>query len=243
MRKNNQDLTIIRFVVFDYFLGIKEGWKRLSGAEVLVWFWDYFWIGILWAPKIYDEAGEAYRPANIWGGAAILVMFLGFLISRMYPGKLEKTLHLCPLTEVEKKQYVKTGYQVRIALPMILYVITGTVGQILGIVSLSSVIWIGIWIFLYLGCANIYCLPEGEKDTFGQRYPIEGLELFLLVTQILALGEIAGMSFFILENSCMIQKRIYIGIITFFQIVLYIIMRKKFYSRTMERAVCYENNN
>lgn len=235
---------MIRFVLLDYLGGIKEGWKRLWGAEPVVIFWDHIFIGILSVSNFYDEAAGSFPLSLVCGyGVTILIMLFGYLISRMYPGKLEKTLFLCPLTQEEKKQYVETGYRLRIALPMILYIQAGILWQIFGIIPLISVAEIGIWLFFYLGCANIYCLPEQGKDIFGQGYPVKGLEIFQAINQILGIGKIMGMYRLISEDYNVWNSRIYGGIFILLQILLYIIMRKKLYPRIMERAVCYENND
>lgn len=233
---------MIRFVLLDYLGGIKEGWKRLWKAEPVVIIWDYIFIGILWASDFYEEM--FLRPAVLCGYSIIIFIILfGYLISRMYPGKLEKTLYLCPLTQEEKKQYVETGYRLRIALPMFLYVLAGILWQIFGIIPLISAAEIGIWLFFYLGCANIYCLPEQGKDIFGQGYPVKGLEIFQAINQILGIGKIMGIYRLISEDYNVWNSRIYGGIFILLQILLYIIMRKKLYPRIMERAVCYENND
>lgn len=238
MRKNNQNLTMMRFVLLDYIGDIKGGLKRIQGGEAFVPSLSFVLMNLAWSPEFYGEGGKSFRLSFIWGDVVVvLIMLFGFLISRMYPGKLEKALLLCPLTEGEKRQYVKMGYGLKIAFPMLLYVLAGVFWQIFGTVSLFSTVVIGIWVLFYLGCVNMYCPPEQRK------YPVKGLALFLCAAQILALGEIAGASYFVLGDSWKIKNMIYGGIITLLQIILYIIMRKKIYPIVMGRALCYENNN
>lgn len=236
---------MLKTVALDYIGDIKGGWKRVQGAEVFVAFFCYVWISIAWAPDFYGEGVKPFSPGLIFGsGVVTFIMLLGFLISRMYPGKLEKTLLLCPLTQEEKRRYIETGYWLRIALPMFFYLLAGLFWQIFGTVSLFSTVVIGVWMFFYLGCTNIYCLPEQGKNPYDRTYPVKGLEIFLSLVQILALGEIAGISFFTpLAGGLEIKSGIYGGTVTFLQILLYIVMRKKFYPTIMERALCYEDHH
>lgn len=244
MRENNQDLTMMRLVLLDYIGGIKEGWKRLWGAETVAIFWDHIFIGILGASDFYNKAAGSFPPSLVWGyGVIIFIMFFGCLISRMYPGQLEKTLFFCPLTQAEKKQYVETGYRLRIALPMMLYILAGIFWRIFGIIPLVPVMGIGIWMFFYLACANIYCVPEQGKDIFDHRYPLKGIEICQAVNLILGIGEIIGLSRLISKDFEVMRGRIYQVVILLFQIVLYICMRKKLYPRIMERALWYEDND
>ncbi|MCM1256863.1 MAG: hypothetical protein NC307_03320 [Roseburia sp.] len=244
MRKNNQDLTMIRLVILDYIGGIKEGWKKSQVAETFSFLGIYIWVTLLpGGDAFYDETAQSYRLA-LWGyGVVVLLIFLGFLISRMYPGQLEKTLHLCPLTETEKKQYVETGYRVRIALPMFLYVLAGVFWQIFGIIPLFCSVATGIWYFLYLACVNIYCLPETTGRDTEPKYPIKWLGAFQAATQILGIGAIVILSDLMVEYSGDIPDKVFCLIPAFLQNLLYVIMREKIYPSIMERAVCYENNN
>lgn len=246
MRKNNQDLTITRLVVMDYIGGIKEGWKRSWVAGAVSFLEIYIWIGIIWPTDhfFYDETTQSYSPVLMLGyGVMVFLMFLGFLISRMYPGQLEMTLHLCPLTETEKRQYVETGYRVRIALPMLLYILAGIFWQIFGIIPLFCSVATGIWFFLYLACVNIYCLPETAGRGTESQYPIKWLGAFQVATQILSIGEIGVLSHLMVEYSGDIPDKVFCLIPAFIQNLLYVIMREKIYPSIMERAVCYENNH
>ena len=44
MRNNNKNLTILHLVILDYAGEIKEGWKRVKGADIVLWFWDFLFI-------------------------------------------------------------------------------------------------------------------------------------------------------------------------------------------------------
>lgn len=245
MRKNNQDLTITRLVILDYIGGIKEGWKKSQMAGAFSYLGIYIWMSAIWSEDVsfYDETAQSYSPV-LWGyWVVVLLIFLGFLISRMYPGQLEKTLHLCPLTETEKKQYVETGYRVRIALPMLLYILAGIFWQIFGIIPLFCNVATGIWFFLYLACVNIYCLPENAGSGTAFQYPIKWLGAFQVATQILSMGEVVVLSHLMAEYSGDMPDKVFCLIHAFIQNLLYVIMREKIYPSIMERAVCYENNH
>ena len=86
MRNNNKNLTILHLVILDYAGEIKEGWKRVKGADIVLWFWDFLFIGIMWAPWFMDFAWEYFLQAELFVyGYTIGVLSLGFFISRMYP--------------------------------------------------------------------------------------------------------------------------------------------------------------
>ncbi|MCI8876715.1 MAG: hypothetical protein HFI77_11990 [Lachnospiraceae bacterium] len=242
MRNNNKKLTILHLVILDYAGEIKEGWKRVKGADIVLWFWDFLFIGIMWAPWFMDFAWEYFLQAELFVyGYTIGVLSLGFFISRMYPEKLEKTLLLCPLTQAEKIQYVKTGYRLKVGVPMLFYVLAGTVWLFLQVISPFFIIEIGLWMFFYFRCINIYCMPETGRDDSIRRYPVKGMEIFQIAVQLLEVGQIMGMALYF-EGSRWVPIYIYEGTITLLQVLLYIIMKKNLYPIIMERALCYEDN-
>lgn len=224
-----EKIDILFLVIKDYKSSIKEAVKRLKGTDISCY------CGMV----IFACMGENldYNSAVV-----IFLMFFGAVISRMYPCRLEKTLLLCPLTREEKMQYVKTGYLLKVFMPLFIYILSGIAWMILKAASPFYVLIVGIWMFFFLNCANIYSSPEPGGAFFNEKSGAFEYEAWHIANAFLGVGEMAGV-FYLPETAYMdLSDYCFVIFVTVLHGLLAFRMRKRFYLRLMEGAVQYENN-
>jgi len=226
---------ILFTVVKDYRSSVKEAVKRLKGSDIFCYGWMI----------IFACTGEKLEFGLNDGVyiTVIILMFFGALISRMYPCRLEKTLLLCPLTREEKMQYVKTGYLLKVFLPLLIYILAGIAWMILKAASPFYLLIVGIWMFFFLSCANIYSAPEPGGAFFHEKSGAFEYEAWHVANALLGVAEMFGV-FYLPEAAYMdVSDYCFVILVTALHGLLAFGMRKRFYLRLMEGAVQYENND
>lgn len=178
--------------------------------------------------------------------SAFIPLFLGFLLSRMYPSQLSKTLLLLPLTDTEKRAYVHTAFRLRIMVPMLLYLSMNGSLIAAGRVSLIRSLCTGLILWPFLFCCNLYCLPgENSPYTVEQNHTLPGnyeiwnifnqaagiLSIFIITVAIRAGTPFTTFDIIIVCICLLVQFRIFLK------------FRLTYYQPVMERAIRYENNN
>lgn len=100
---------------------------------------------------------------------------LNYLLSRMYPNNLSKTLLLCPLAYDEKKQYLKTGYCLRIFISTVVFVLFQMINVLCKLMPIAYILAITVFFFSHAITANIYRLPKHKtQGLLDREYELPG---------------------------------------------------------------------
>lgn len=179
--------------------------------------------------------------------AMILPMILGVLLSRMYPNKLGKTLFLCPMTEKEKREYLETGFWIRVFLPSILYVVAGILLTIKGILKPFYFVAYAIAIFCFLVSVNIYRQPKGLKETNLMSevkvYDLPGhFGFWSVAAQVAGMCGVFWVTAIIVDSDATLDNIELVGVILIFAAIIFICIKMvvSYYKPVMEGAIYYE---
>ncbi|MBO6015170.1 MAG: hypothetical protein J6P60_01115, partial [Lachnospiraceae bacterium] len=128
---------------------------------------------------------------------------IGLFLSRLYPNRMSKTLLLCPMSMQQKKQYIRTGFVIRVVFPYGLFLLLEGATMLVmlnhRLVHASEIVlWAAkAWILLLsLISVNIYCQPiDPIPYVMGRKYRLPGnYEIWNILVQLLAIfgGMILG---------------------------------------------------
>lgn len=171
---------------------------------------------------------------------SMLPLLFSVLISRMYGGKLSKTLYLCPLSKEQVREYMKKGMILRIVISVVIFLLFNMASLILG--------YMPLWIFLtklFLMtcsaiCFNIYCQPDNKTSSAMERtYPLIGnYEVRNVFAQVFA--AIGMLILSLVEGNEQTWEYVLIAIIPILQLFLCINVYKRFYHQIINLAEFYE---
>lgn len=225
---------MLKLVLNDYKCQMKHAFSNLHYTD---WF---IYIYLLIFPTIHGIYAFFYY-------SSMFSMIFGLLLSRMYPNQLSKTMHLCPLTKEEKRQYIETGFRLRIAVPMSFYLILNGVFVMLGWLFPVYYMGMAFILFIYLNSVNIYCLPEKKSpNEVGRIYNLPGsYELWNVLIQVFGiLGTlILASAQMDVKNPVTAFEKCVIGSCILLEFLVFLKIRFTYYKPVMERAVNYENCN
>lgn len=179
-----------KMVLGDMRYGAKEGVKQVF-REPGSWY-IYFYL-LAFAPVFFDIGG-GYLLSYYF---ALVPMLLALLMSRMYAGRADKALYLCPLSREERKRYWLISWALRAGAPVLLSLLLNGALLALGILSLLPFVLVAATNFLYAAAVNLYCRPVRDSSRFMERrYPLPGhyeawnvaVQLFGVITILAATG-------------------------------------------------------
>lgn len=127
---------LISMVMKYYSANWTQEWKKIFTYKNF--HEGYFFLWELWFPLCIFE--DISGRSTLLYYLLSLPFMLGTLHSFMYPNRMEKTMFLCPAAREEKRQFLETGYRLRI------FFVTAVTFVILSILCLSG----GLGLSVYL---------------------------------------------------------------------------------------------
>ena len=163
---------MIKNVLKDYWNSRKQGLKNIKYSYIgnLVW--------CLYFPFVRYSF-------NIMG---VIVFTFGCVLAKMYPNQLSKMMILCPMSKKERKEYLFTGYIMRIVLPIICY----CVGEMVSLLFRHSFVWEELAVFfvllVFLPAENLNMLPKKRSKELMKRsyYLPEKSEVMMYILEIVS---------------------------------------------------------
>lgn len=131
-------------------------WSRFKEICNFSMLWSYVYL-LTFFPIIMHLNEKTERLGRYF--IMMFPMLLGMYSLLAIPIRLPKQMFLCPLTEKERKQYVKTLFMVRFAVPVLVSVLTYSVSLIFGWLD-ADLLWIQFaGLFSFLLCGSITNRP------------------------------------------------------------------------------------
>lgn len=167
---------------------------------------------------------------------AVISLVIGLLLSRMYPNQMSLAELLLPRSEEERKQYVRTGYRLRIGIGICIFVLLEGSQVLLG--NLRLIYFCGMLLveFFLLSAVNL-SVPGQVSKQFAY------LPVWEMVMQLLA---IAGLAMFASAQKNHWLDSAFDGIVMSVMLFLiglvYAKMMYSYYRLVMEQAVRYTGN-
>lgn len=218
-------------ILHDYIEHFKESFKNMKDSGFFIYIYASF------IPLISERS---FSMEIFLHFISILPLAFSLLISRMYGGKLSKTLYLCPLSKEQIKDYIKKGIILRIIISITVFLLLNILTVILGYMPIWIFICKLVLMILSSICFNIYCQPNFKTSSALERtYPLKGnYETRNIFSQF---SSVFGM--FIL-SACESRESTFVyimlGIILFSQLLLAINIYKNFYHQIINKTVFYE---
>lgn len=229
-----------RMVLDDLRYGAKPGLKQMF-RQFGSWYLYFYMLFI--APMIFHLENKHLLVYYF----AFLPMFLALMLSRMYAGRANKVLHLCPLSRGERKRYWLISWGIRTGAPVLLSLLLNGILLLLEIFSLPAFAVIVITNMLYSAAMNLYCQPVKDATRFAeQRYPLPGhYEVWNAAVQISGLLTIVFVTAVVgdfQEPRYSTTGEIVVSLLMFFcHTLLAFLMIVKYFRPVMEHAVTYED--
>jgi len=220
-----------KMVLNDYRLHFKTGMKIAANTG---WFIYIYTFGF--TPGIMDMNNLEVL-THLFG---FLPLMLGLLLSRMYGGLMSKTFYLCPLSQKQREEYIRVGIRVRIAIPLILFLLLNGVITLIGIMT-PFIFFVKLFIMI---CAvisfNIYCQPVKKSANATDRiYPLLGhYEFYNVSAQLLSIFNMVLFNKW--EGNETLGIKIFCGILLLLQLLVCYQIKKQFYHQIMYQSVCFE---
>lgn len=226
---------MIKMVYKDYRHGFWEALKK--NCNFTAWYM-YIYIAVL--------ALIHFRETNIMMILGFVPMVIGLMLARAYPNQLSKVLFLCPLSENDRRVYLKTAYWIRVLLPVSMCLISSTVAAALGFIQLFYYMEMNLLIISYLVGINVYCLPKSwkmvdmPKDQWDMRMPY-AYELLNVFLQLVGLIGICLFGFSDLIGIDEGNDKIFLTVFVIVEALLSLAAVKIYYKPVMERGLWYES--
>lgn len=102
---------------------------------------------------------------------AVIPLFAGLLLSRMYPNQMDMTQLLLPMSGEERKKYVRTGFALRIGISLFPYLFLEGILLVTG--ELRMIWFCGMLIveMCNLAAVNLYFGPAAADKTAAKKGP------------------------------------------------------------------------
>ena len=119
-------------------------------------------------------------------------MLSAILLSRMYGGKMNKTLYLCPMSEDDRRKYWLVLWGIRTGFPTGLSLLLN--GALLAFRVLPAVMFLVVTVMtaLHAAALNLYCPPMEGDGVSEKKHPLPGsYEVWDVFLQVISLVTIA----------------------------------------------------
>lgn len=157
---------MLKLVVESYKNQFKSAIRKLLDTGLMIYIYTVF-LPLVWYIDLQKDVLLYY--------CALIPMLIGLALSRMYPNEMSKTLLLCPMNVEERKEYIKTGYILRCAIPLGLYVVINMVLVLTGNLPFLYFAFIMILEMLFVTAVNIYRVPkESTSYAMERKYDLPG---------------------------------------------------------------------
>ena len=220
-----------KIVLRDYFYHFKDAFKNIYWSD---WFL-YFYITFLMPVLLDIDYGTSFY-------SCFIPLMLALLLSRMYSGVMPKAFFLCPLTAKERQAYAKAGMHIRIALPLILFLILNIIALAKG--TLPFYMFTAKLLLFTTACIayNVYCQPIRNADDLPNRkFGLKGnFEFWNSLVQITTIIVIFILCSF--EYNEELWELIITGILVAVQMYVCIRTIVTFYPQVINQATYYEFN-
>lgn len=228
-----------RMVLDDLRYGMKPGLKQMF-SRFGSWYF-YFYLMSL-APAISRISGRRLLVYYF----AFLPMLLALMLSRMYAGRVNKTLYLCPLSKRDRQSYWLISWGICAGAPGVLSLLLNGALLATGILSLPAFAVIIVTNVLFSAAVNLYCRPVKDTARFmEQSYPLPGYyEVWNAAVQLSGLLAIFFLTAFVEDFSE--PKFISTGVLVVSALLLFChallsaLMIAKYFRPVMEHTVQYE---
>ncbi|MDO5293131.1 MAG: hypothetical protein Q4F05_10310 [bacterium] len=226
---------MIKLVLTEYRQTMKEGFKNLfTTGRVFVIIYILVMIVPVYEPGL--EKLMLYYCDII--PLALAVMFTG-----MYPNRLSKTLFLCPMSKEQRMNYLKTGFWLRAAVPIVVYFILNTIALLAGKSSLIGTIGMLLPLTSAILAQNLWIQTKGEDPKRGQKLAFSYKRYQSCYLFVTILGILSAVLFSILRANIDHANRnelIYIISLVLIQILLMLYEMKTYYRKVMSIMSDYE---
>lgn len=153
---------MLKLVLSEYRRDFQEVWKREkpSWMHILAWVvYGFWWIGGMASAEMLN-IGQM-----VWLGFFYGILFCTFYISNLYPNCLGKMFYLLPVSSKDRKQYLMTGYFLRVFFSTVLMGVLLALGIIFVGMTWFRAVFLAVVFFLMMCTYNIY--GKG-KETMGK---------------------------------------------------------------------------
>lgn len=176
---------MIRQVLRFYWGSKKQAVKHLADGLWIIYPYFIFCYQLSWANVVIFLS-------------IVVPMCMGSVLSAMYPNRMSKLLLLCPMSKAEQYRYLRTGYWLRVAVPLAVYLVWGGILTFNGRIRVVYYLIIFFTLLFFLAAINI-CNPfvKADKTLDGTSMPgymgawYVGLQLEMPV-DVLVLSESAS---------------------------------------------------
>lgn len=187
-----------------------------------------------------------FSDTNIIIVVGFVPMAMGMMLAQAFPNQMRKVLFLCPLTENERRAYLRTAYWFRVLLPMSLCLIGSTVVLAFGHIQLFYYIEMNLLVISYLLGINVYCLPESWKTsklpedqwTIRIPYAYEFLNVVLQLVGLIGICLFASLDLIKIDER---NDKLALTVFVISEILLCLTAVKVYYKPVMERGIWYES--
>ena len=180
----------------------------------------------------------------------LLPMLIGWVWARVCPVELSKTMLLCPIGAERRKQYIWTGYRIKVTGPILLFCLFTLIRLVVPVLRAQDLykdFWYSLFQFITIIfwqiAINLYSRPLLDSDkSFERKYRLQGNytlhEMFLIMggvmsACILVLGE--------MDNEPINRTDIVIlSVAVLVTVSLSVNMILRFGKQVMEQAVYFE---
>lgn len=172
---------MIRLVLNHFRYNFKPGLKSCYNqfAEWYIYFYMLVMVPLLMREKMNEAAYYGL----------LIPMLVGILASRIYGGRMDKALFLCPVTVQQRKEFYLLSYWIRTLGAAFLLLLNCLLLYLFGKMTLFGAV-VSLLVGLpFLFAVNVYCRPrEKSSAALGRKYDLPGsYELWNVGLQIAAL--------------------------------------------------------
>lgn len=231
---------MLQIVLDDYRHNFLSALKEFGKVENGWWAYAY----LLIMPFI-SIMSHSFTPKEVVVYYSTMLPLLGgTFLARLYPNRMSKTLFLCPMSEKMRIEYFKTAFLLRIAVPVLAFLLLDGIILLLKIIQGLEFFFSLAVLVMYLICVNV-CTNSwnGKPEMAGKRYV---LSVYFPMWNVL--GQISGLINMLIMAALRgnngepysLGELILVGILLTIQALILIKIVLSYLGPVMERSVSYE---
>lgn len=210
--------------------------------NIMGWIWLMIW-SASYIPYVFLEIRDVRGSACYF--ALAISMSVGVFLTRACPNRIGKTLLLCPMRLVEKKQHIYKGFGIRILFSLASFLVLNIPIYIFADMNKMNLLIEFVYYLIYIIGLNVYVPPVvSSRSTYEKKYNLPRYynfwESFHQVVGIF--GVVVMVDIFRLKKHELLDSEvIMVGIFLMIEILCVVILLVKYFKPVMEQAMQCES--